>query len=88
MNFDFTTMEVESFGVGTRQGRQGRDVQLFGVPVASDVRVALSEMAQRTIDAMRSASDLPDSYEASESYGGPQHLSVGLDDPVAVFSLV
>ena len=85
MNFDFTTMKVEAFGVCTRQGRQGRDVQLFGVPVASDVEVALGEMAQQTIDAMHSVSDLPVSYEASESYGVPQHLSLRLDDPAAAF---
>lgn len=85
MNFDFATMKAEAFGVCTRQGRQGRDVQFFEVPVASDVKTELCEMAQRTIGAMRRVSDLPVSYEASESYGGPQHLGVGLDDPAAAF---
>ena len=82
MNFDFTTMEVVAFGVCTRQGS---DVQLFDVPVASNVKEALGAMARGTIAAMHSVSNLPVSYEASEIYGGLRHLSVRLDDPVAAF---
>ena len=82
MNFDFAEIETVSFGVCTRQSG---DVQFLDVSVTDGVRTAIGEMATNTTRAMRSVSESPTAYEASERYAGPQHLRVGLDDPVAAF---
>ena len=82
MNFDFDEIGIASFGVCTRQSG---DVQLLDVSVTPDVRLAIGEMANRTMSAMRSVSELPTAYEPSERYAGLQHLHVGLDDPTVSF---
>ena len=82
MNFDFAEIETASFGVCTRQSG---DVRFLDVSVTSDVRTVIGDMAQRTMNLMRSVSKSPTAYEASERYAGLQHLRVGLDDPIAAF---
>ena len=85
MNFDFNRIETAdaSFGVCKRQKGS---VEFFDVPVTLGVRAAIVEMAQSTMSAMQSVSELPTAYEPSEQYAsGSNHLRVGLDDPIVAF---
>lgn len=80
MNFDFTTIEAVTFGVGRRNSR---GVRFFNVPIARNVREELSDMAMETVAGMQKVSESPGTYEPSQRYGALEHLTLQLDDPLA-----
>lgn len=81
MNFDFTAIESVSFGVGSRRRSE---VEFRDVPIDLSVSHSLKEMVRGTVKAMQEVAESPSPYEPSQRYSPLEHLSIHLDDPMAV----
>ncbi len=75
MTFDFNLDSVSATEFGF--GRDGGEGPEFGVvPVDAKVQMALSSMAQATMDRMATVNDRPEVYDPAEKHGSTEYLVV------------
>lgn len=81
MDFDFGGIRQTRFGVGVRQRGE---MTLYGVDPDDSVRATLMEMAEDTLARMIEVSEDPIEYDPANQYSSNEHLTVMLDDDLAV----
>lgn len=76
IDFNFENIATVELGFGF----DDQPRSFVQIPVDEEVQTALGEMAKVTVGAMEAVTDAPETYQPSEKYAAPEHLTLSLND--------